>query len=74
MSPRETAGMTALLARLGRDQTLVVIEHDMDVVFQIADRVTVLHLGQVLAHGTPDEVRGNPHVQDVYLGTPPPER
>jgi branched-chain amino acid transport system ATP-binding protein len=72
MSPAETAGMTSLLSRLGREQTLVIIEHDMDVVFAIADRITVLHLGEVIACGVPDEVRGNPRVQDVYLGAPPP--
>jgi branched-chain amino acid transport system ATP-binding protein len=71
MSPAETASMTSLLSRLGREQTLVIIEHDMDVVFAIADRITVLHLGEVLARGTPDEVRGNPRVQEVYLGAPP---
>ena len=72
MSPAETAGMTSLLSRLGREQTLVIIEHDMDVVFAIADRITVLHLGEVIASGTPDEVRGHPRVQEVYLGAPPP--
>ncbi len=71
MSPVETTGMTALLSRLGREQTLVIIEHDMDVVFAIADRITVLHLGEVLAYGTPDEVRADPRVQEVYLGGPP---
>jgi branched-chain amino acid transport system ATP-binding protein len=71
MSPAETAGMTSLLSGLGREQTLVIIEHDMDVVFAIADRITVLHLGEVIARGVPDEVRGNPRVQDVYLGAPP---
>jgi len=74
MSPAETASMTSLLSRLGREQTLVIIEHDMDVVFAIADRITVLHLGEVLARGTPDQVRGNPRVQEVYLGAPPPAR
>jgi branched-chain amino acid transport system ATP-binding protein len=69
MSPAETAGMTALLSTLGRAHTLVIIEHDMDVVFAVADRVTVLHLGEVLVRGAPQEVRGNPRVQDVYLGT-----
>ncbi len=68
MSPAETARMTSLLSRLGRDQTLVVIEHDMDVVFALADRITVLHLGEVLASGTPDAVRADGRVQDVYLG------
>lgn len=69
MSPAETAGMTALLSTLERAHTLVIIEHDMDVVFAIADRVTVLHLGEVLVRGAPQDVRGNPRVQDVYLGT-----
>ena len=78
MSPAETAGMTALLASLGREHTVVIIEHDMDVVFAVADRVTVLHLGEVLVRGTPQDVRGNPRVQDVYLGAaqagPPAQR
>jgi branched-chain amino acid transport system ATP-binding protein len=64
--------MISLLSRLGREQTLVIIEHDMDVVFAIADRITVLHLGEIIACGVPHEVRGNPRVQDVYLGAPPP--
>jgi len=72
MSPAETAGMTSLVSALGREHTVVIIEHDMDVVFATADRVTVLHLGEVLACGTPDEVRTNPKVQDVYLGTARP--
>ena len=69
MSPAETAQMAALIGRLGRDQTVVVIEHDMDVVFALADRITVLHLGQVVVSGTPASVRANPRVQEVYLGT-----
>ncbi len=69
MSPAETARMTALLSRLGRDQTLVIIEHDMDVVFALADRITVLHLGEVLAAGSPEAVRRDSRVQDVYLGS-----
>ena len=69
MSPAETARMAALLARLAREQTLVIIEHDMDVVFALADRITVLHLGRVIASGTPAAVRGDARVQDVYLGT-----
>ena len=71
MSPAETAGMTSLLSTLRGEHTLLIIEHDMDVVFAVADRVTVLHLGEVLARGSPDDVRGNPKVQDVYLGTHP---
>jgi branched-chain amino acid transport system ATP-binding protein len=69
MSPAETARMTGLLSSLGRDQTLVVIEHDMDVVFALADRITVLHLGEVLVTATPDRVRADSRVQSVYLGS-----
>jgi len=46
----------------------VIIEHDMDVVFNLADRITVLHYGRILATGTPDEIRRNQSVKDAYLG------
>jgi branched-chain amino acid transport system ATP-binding protein len=68
MSPEETLRMTELLAGLSRDITVLIIEHDMDVVFTLADRITVLHYGEVLAEGTPAEVRANPRVYEVYLG------
>jgi branched-chain amino acid transport system ATP-binding protein len=69
MSPEETQRMTELLAGLPRDITLLIIEHDMDVVFSLADRVTVLHFGEVLTEGTVDAVRADPRVYEVYLGT-----
>ena len=69
MSPAETARMSGLLGRLARAQTVVIIEHDMDVVFALADRITVLYLGRVIASGTPDAVRADARVQEVYLGT-----
>jgi branched-chain amino acid transport system ATP-binding protein len=69
MSPEETRRMTALLAGLPRDITLLIIEHDMDVVFTLADRITVLHYGEVLSEGTPDRVRVDPRVYEVYLGS-----
>jgi len=69
MSPEETQRMTRLLAGLPRDVTVLIIEHDMDVVFSLSDRITVLHYGEVLAEGTPDAVRGDPRVYEVYLGT-----
>jgi branched-chain amino acid transport system ATP-binding protein len=69
MPPEETRQMTALLAGLPRDITLLIIEHDMDVVFTIADRITVLHYGEVLSEGTPDRVRVDPRVYEVYLGS-----
>jgi len=69
MSPEETHRMTELLLGLPRRVTLLIIEHDMDVVFSLADRITVLHYGEVLADGTPDAVRADPRVYEVYLGT-----
>ena len=47
---------------------MVIIEHDMDVIFSLADRITVLHYGQILTTGTPDEIRQNQAVKDAYLG------
>jgi branched-chain amino acid transport system ATP-binding protein len=70
MSPQETANAIALIAKIVRERglTLLFTEHDMDVVFSIAEKITVLHQGQVLAEGTPAEVRSNSEVQRVYLG------
>jgi len=70
MSPQETANAIALIAHIVRERglTLLFTEHDMDVVFSIAEKITVLHQGQVLAEGTPAAVRSNPEVQRVYLG------
>jgi branched-chain amino acid transport system ATP-binding protein len=69
MSPEETHRMTSLLGGLPREITLLIIEHDMDVVFTLADRITVLHYGEILAEGTADEVRADPRVYEVYLGS-----
>ncbi|MCC7272690.1 MAG: ATP-binding cassette domain-containing protein, partial [Alphaproteobacteria bacterium] len=68
MSPEETRAMQALLAGLPAPLTLLVIEHDMDVVFDLAERVTVLDYGAVLLDGTPAEVRGSDLVRRRYLG------
>ncbi len=69
MSPEETERMTRLLERLPRSVTLLIIEHDMDVVSSLADRVTVLHYGEVLTEGTFGEVKADPRVYEVYLGS-----
>jgi branched-chain amino acid transport system ATP-binding protein len=68
MSMAETANSVAAISNLPRDLTILIIEHDMDTIFAIADRITVLDHGQVLADGTPDEVRNNVEVRSVYLG------
>jgi ABC-2 type transport system ATP-binding protein len=68
MSPEETQRMTRLLTEVPREVTMLIIEHDMDVVFSLADRITVLHHGEVLLDGTPDAVRADPRVYEVYLG------
>ena len=68
LSPGESHMMTALLKRLDSAITLLVIEHDMDVAFELTDRVTVLHYGKVIADGLSHEVKSNPVVQEIYLG------
>jgi branched-chain amino acid transport system ATP-binding protein len=70
MGERETDEITQLIRRLheGRDMTIVLIEHDMRVVFGLADRITVLDRGSLLAEGTPHEIASNEAVQAAYLG------
>ncbi|HZG89645.1 MAG TPA: ABC transporter ATP-binding protein [Pseudonocardia sp.] len=69
MSPAESARLVELLGELPVDITLLIVEHDLDLVFSVADAVTVLHLGAVLLSGTPDEVRASEAVREAYLGT-----
>jgi branched-chain amino acid transport system ATP-binding protein len=68
MGIEESQRMIALLASLKRKQTLVLVEHDMDAVFRLADRISVLVYGRVIATGSPDEVRNNEEVRRAYLG------
>jgi branched-chain amino acid transport system ATP-binding protein len=70
LSPAESHSMTALLKKLDPAITLLVIEHDMDVAFELTDRITVLHYGRVVADGLAHEVKANPLVQEIYLGAP----
>ena len=67
-SPAETARLTTLLRSLPTSITVLFVEHDLDLVFTVADTVTVLHLGQHLVTGSPEEIRADPRVQQVYLG------
>ena len=68
MGAEETERMLALLDELKRDHAILLVEHDMDAVFRIADCITVMVNGAVIASGTPDAVRGNAEVQAAYLG------
>jgi branched-chain amino acid transport system ATP-binding protein len=71
LSTEESAATVAVVRRIARDRglTILLVEHDMDVVFALADRITVLQFGQVIADGAPAEVRANVDVQKAYLGT-----
>lgn len=68
MSHAETERAVALIRRLTEGRTLVIVEHDMSVVFGLADRISVLVYGQIIASGTPEEIRNNPKVKEAYLG------
>ena len=68
MSPEETDATMRLIRELAVGRTVVLVEHKMKVVMGISDRITVLHQGQVLADGTPEEIRANTRVQQTYLG------
>ena len=68
MSRAESVAFVEMIARLPASLTVLVIEHDIDVVFALANRITVMHVGRLLADGTPDEVRASAAVQEAYLG------
>jgi len=69
MSHSETDAAVALIEKVTQGKTLMMVEHDMGVVFNLADRISVLVYGEVIATGTPSEIRNNPRVQEAYLGT-----
>jgi branched-chain amino acid transport system ATP-binding protein len=70
MSPQETRTSVALVARIARERKLTVLftEHDMEVVFSVAQRIRVLHQGRLIAEGAPEEIRGLAEVKRVYFG------
>ncbi|MGA3305506.1 MAG: ABC transporter ATP-binding protein [Stellaceae bacterium] len=69
MSAAETHETTKLVRRIAKNLTILIVEHDMQVVMGLADRITVLHYGEILAEGTPEEIQRNPKVLEVYLKT-----
>jgi branched-chain amino acid transport system ATP-binding protein len=69
MSQGETDETKELIRRIGRNLTILIVEHDMQVVMELCDRITVFHYGAILAEGTPQEIQENPKVLEVYLKT-----
>ncbi len=69
MSAAETHDTMELVRRIAKDLTILIVEHDMQVVMELCHRITVLHYGEVLAEGTPAEIQRNPKVMEVYLKT-----
>jgi branched-chain amino acid transport system permease protein len=68
MSPSERVETVALLKSIAKGRTMIIIDHDMDALFELAERITVLQEGRLLTEGTPDEIKGNAQVQEAYLG------
>jgi branched-chain amino acid transport system ATP-binding protein len=69
MSAAETHDTMELVRRIATDLTILIVEHDMQVVMELAQRITVFHYGEILAEGTPSEIQQNPRVLEVYLKT-----
>jgi branched-chain amino acid transport system ATP-binding protein len=69
LSSGESAEMAGFLGKLDPNLAILLIEHDMDVVFEFADQISVLHFGEILETGTPQQIHDSPRVQEIYLGT-----
>jgi branched-chain amino acid transport system ATP-binding protein len=68
LSPAERRELVALLTSLPAHMSFVIIEHDLDIALRVSQRVTVMHNGRVLRHGTPSEIEADPQVQALYMG------
>jgi branched-chain amino acid transport system ATP-binding protein len=68
LTSAESADITDVIHKLGRDITVLLVAHDIDLVFGVAERIIVLHYGQVIADGTPEEIQADPRVKEIYMG------
>ena len=68
LAPAESSTMISMLKNIDETISMIIIEHDMDVAFKMADTISVLHYGQILSEGKESDIRGNPKVAEVYLG------
>ncbi len=68
LTAAESANIIEMIRKLGADTTVLIVAHDMDVVFGVANRIVVLHYGQLIAEGTPEEIQANSKVKEIYMG------
>jgi branched-chain amino acid transport system ATP-binding protein len=68
LTSAESADITDMIRNLGKDITVLLVAHDIDLVFGVAERIIVLHYGQVIADGTPGEIEADPRVKEIYMG------
>ena len=68
LSRAETATITEMIRNLSKERTILMIEHDMEVAFSLAEKITVLHQGRIFTKGSPDEIKADPRVKEIYLG------
>jgi branched-chain amino acid transport system ATP-binding protein len=68
LTSAESADITNIIHKLGRDITVLLVAHDMDLVFGVAERIIVLHYGQIIADGKPEEIQADPRVKEIYMG------